>query len=106
MAVPQNKLNHVSGGHEAVQHSNSISDQVLMALDIAREEPDATNDENIRNILESALSDIWERVLANESTYIMSRDEFAIFNFFQYRFRDNTVAKEARRRFWDNLSVS
>ncbi|KAI1192718.1 hypothetical protein F5X97DRAFT_316538 [Nemania serpens] len=82
-----------------------VRDDVIQALEIARESPEAASHGTIRDMLESALADIWGRVLADEFGYVMSRDEFAIFNFFQDRFRNNPIAMRARKRYWDNLSV-
>ncbi|KAI2640182.1 hypothetical protein GGS21DRAFT_505579 [Xylaria nigripes] len=83
----------------------SIGEDVIQALVTARDFPEVMESQPIRDMLESALAGIWSRVLANENGYIMSRDEFAIFNFFQDRFRNNTVAMNARKRYWDSLSV-
>ncbi|KAI1820433.1 hypothetical protein F4861DRAFT_61859 [Xylaria intraflava] len=93
-----NSINHIGG-------ISGISDAAIRALDAARDTPELMDDRQIRDILESALAEIWGRVLANESGYVMSRDEFAIFNFFQDRFRNNPVAVSARKRFWDSLIV-
>ncbi|KAI1112293.1 hypothetical protein F5Y14DRAFT_422204 [Nemania sp. NC0429] len=82
-----------------------MGNDVIQALEIARESPEAASHGTIRDMLESALADIWARVLADEFGYVMSRDEFAIFNFFQDRFRNNPIAMRARKRYWDNLSV-
>ncbi|KAI0423961.1 hypothetical protein F5Y09DRAFT_325707 [Xylaria sp. FL1042] len=90
----------------APKSNTYISNDVIQALEIARDSPEAACHGTIRDLLESALADIWERVLANQSRYVMSRDEFAIFNFFQDRFRNNPIAMMARKRYWDNLSVS
>ncbi|KAJ8133000.1 hypothetical protein O1611_g626 [Lasiodiplodia mahajangana] len=88
-----------------LKNSVSISNDVIQALEIARESPEAASHGTIRDMLESALAGIWGRVLADECGYVMSRDEFAIFNFFQDRFRNNPVAAGARKRYWDNLSI-
>ncbi|KFA66385.1 hypothetical protein S40285_01310 [Stachybotrys chlorohalonatus IBT 40285] len=75
---------------------------VAQALEIARESPDGAQDPTVSKILEQALSEIWSKVQAQPSSYVMSRDEFAVFNFFQYRFVGNNTAILARKRFWDN----
>lgn len=49
---------------------------------------------------------IWRKVQAQPDGYIMTRDEFAIFNYFQHRFAGDKVAKAARGRYWDNLVAS
>ncbi|KAI1751384.1 hypothetical protein F4782DRAFT_505869 [Xylaria castorea] len=106
MNLSQNPLHHQPEKHLG-KHANqdSISNDVMLALEVARDSPEAASHGIIRDRLESALADIWRRVLADELGYVMSRDEFAIFNFFQDRFRNNPVAMRARKRYWDNLSV-
>ncbi|KAI0540606.1 hypothetical protein GGR58DRAFT_460286 [Xylaria digitata] len=90
----------------AVSNSNkSITEDVIEALEIARDSPEAASHGVIRDLLELALKGIWDSILADHR-YVMSRDEFAIFNFFQCRFRNSTIAMAARKRYWDNLSVS
>lgn len=75
---------------------------VAQALEIARESPDGASDPTISKILESALSQIWAKVQAQPDSYVMSREEFAVFNFFQHRFAGDRTAVSARRRYWDN----
>jgi hypothetical protein len=75
---------------------------VAQALEIARESPDGAQDPTVSKILEQALSEIWSKVQAHPSSYVMSRDEFAVFNFFQHRFVGNNTAVLARKRFWDH----
>ncbi|KAI0474289.1 hypothetical protein F4859DRAFT_514824 [Xylaria cf. heliscus] len=97
--------------HQLVKHlgphtnNNSISSDVMLALEVARDSPEAASHGTIRDTLEAALAEIWGRILADEFGYVMSRDEFAIFNFFQDRFLKNPIATRARKRYWDNLSV-
>ncbi|KAI8624822.1 hypothetical protein F5Y19DRAFT_480201 [Xylariaceae sp. FL1651] len=90
--------------HLATREGSSSSSEVVQALEIARESPDGARDPTISNLLESALASIWGKVHAQPDSYIMSRDEFAIFNFFQHRFQGNKMAIAARRRYWDNLT--
>lgn len=92
-----------SASSYSAQASSSLQDtNVAQALEIARESPDGARDPTISSILESALSQIWGRVLAAPDSYVMTTDEFAVFNFFQYRFTGNKVAIAARKRYWDN----
>jgi hypothetical protein len=78
---------------------------VAQALEIARESPDGASDPTVSTILERALTQIWGKVQAQPDSYIMSRDEFAVFNFFQHRFHGDKVAVTARKRYWDNTKV-
>ena len=70
------------------------------ALDIARSTEYTELDPAHRDLLERALDEIWERIQANPTTYLLTRDEFAIFNFYQDRWSNDHVAKRAVERFW------
>ncbi|KXJ90991.1 hypothetical protein Micbo1qcDRAFT_205021 [Microdochium bolleyi] len=80
--------------------------EVAQALEIARESPEGAKDAVISNILESALHALWAKVVAQPDSYVMTRDEFAVFNYFQHRFEGNKLAIAARRRYWDNTACS
>ncbi|KAK7943727.1 uncharacterized protein PG986_012840 [Apiospora aurea] len=88
----------------AVVSSSAENNEVAQALEIARESPDGAKDPVVSSILENALVQIWNKVQAQPDSYVMSRDEFAVFNFFQYRFIGNKVAIAARKRYWDNTT--
>ncbi|KAH8754823.1 hypothetical protein F5883DRAFT_397348, partial [Diaporthe sp. PMI_573] len=75
---------------------------VAEALEIARYSSDGARDPVISSILESALTQLWDRSTAQHESYVMSTGEFAVFNFYQHRFVGNKLAFAARRRFWDN----
>jgi hypothetical protein len=76
--------------------------EVAQALEVARDSPEGAEDPTVSNILEKTLAQIWGRVQAQPDTYVMSRNEFAVFNFFQYRFKGNKLAMAATKRYWDN----
>lgn len=86
----------------AVNARSQQDASVAQALEIARESPDGSSDPTISKILEAALAHIWAKVLAHPDSYVMSRDEFAVFNFFQHRFTGDKTAVKARKRYWDN----
>ena len=77
---------------------------VAQALEIARESSDGASDPTISRILENAISNIWTKIMARPEGYIMTREEFSVFNFFQHRFESHEVAIAARKRYWDNFS--
>ncbi|KAI1303249.1 hypothetical protein F5Y03DRAFT_395970 [Xylaria venustula] len=106
MEISQPSLERRGNDIVAPKSNKSISDDVIQALEVARDSPEAACHGIIHDLLESALAGIWDRILADESGYVMSRDEFAIFNYFQYRFRNNPMARTARKRYWDNMSAS
>ncbi|KAJ4415468.1 hypothetical protein N0V82_007339 [Gnomoniopsis sp. IMI 355080] len=83
-------------------YSNIDPNKVAEALEIARDSYDGARDPIVSGILESALSQIWDRVMENPESYVMTTGEFAVFNFYQHRFMGNKIAIAARARFWNN----
>jgi hypothetical protein len=71
------------------------------AIDIARNS-EGELDPTVSAYLELALTDIWGRINLSPDTYIMTKDEFAVFNFYRARFQDNEVAEQAVARYWAN----
>lgn len=71
---------------------------VLQSLERARNCEESDED---RNILEDAVTELWERVQSQPDTYVFTPDEFALFNYFIARFQ-GSVARGAVARFWDN----
>lgn len=69
------------------------------AIDIARN-TEGDLDPTVSAYLETALSDIWGRISMEPENYIMSKDEFAVFNFYRGRFEENEVAEAAVARYW------
>ena len=57
-------------------------------------------------ILETAITELWNRLQAEPNTYVLSRDEFALFNYFLERYRGSTIAQQAVARFWNNYHGS
>lgn len=77
---------------------------MTQALEIARDSVDGASDPTVRNILENALAQVWAQITAAPDSYVMTRDEFAVFNYFQHRFSADEVAQRARKRYWDNMT--
>ena len=75
---------------------------VRQALDQARNCEDGAVDQQTTSILEHAITDLWTRIQADPENYVLSRDEFALFNYFLERYRGSTVAQRAVERFWNN----
>lgn len=96
------------GGSSSSSNAHTISTytSVSQALEIARDSEEGSRDPVVIAILENALARIWSKVQAQPSSYVMTRDEFAVFNYFQSRFTGNTTAIEARRRYWDHFGSS
>ncbi len=77
---------------------------IAQALEIARDSEEGASDSTVINILEIAVGAIWARIEAQPTSYVMTKDEFAVFNYFQCRFTGH-VAREARKRYWDQFSL-
>jgi hypothetical protein len=56
--------------------------------------------------LERAMAALWSRITAQPDTYVMNRDEFAMFTYFRARYDSNPIAKRAVERFWNNYRGS
>lgn len=84
------------------EQSNTSINTVAQALEFARDSEEGARDPRVQEILEQALSEIWTKVQAQPTTYVMTRDEFAIFNYFQHRFEGDDTAVAARKRYWDS----
>ncbi|GAB7365251.1 hypothetical protein MBLNU230_g6335t1 [Neophaeotheca triangularis] len=75
------------------------------AVDIARN-TEGDLDPSISEYLEQALSTIWTRIENQPESYVLTKDEFAVFNFYRQRFMDSEVAERAVARYWTNTSES
>jgi len=72
------------------------------AIDIARN-TEGDLDPQVQTYLENALAAIWGRIIVEPDTYILSVDEFALFNFFIARNQSPDVvviAENAIARYW------
>ncbi|KAK3933637.1 hypothetical protein QBC46DRAFT_401595 [Diplogelasinospora grovesii] len=75
-------------------------EEVAQALDVARETESDKLDPTIQGILDEALQRIWDNINANPDTYVMTVDQYAVFNFFQARYKNDKVALKAKARHW------
>ncbi|KAK3075267.1 hypothetical protein LTR53_001545 [Teratosphaeriaceae sp. CCFEE 6253] len=71
------------------------------ALDIARN-TEGDLDPHVREYLERALTDIWGRIQQQPDTYILAKDEFAVFNFYIRRFESRPESEAAIARYWQH----
>jgi hypothetical protein len=74
---------------------------IQRALDIARNS-EGFVDPTVTTYLERSLRDVWARLAAAPDTYILTKDEFALFNYFRQRFTTSYIAQQAVQRFWNN----
>ena len=69
------------------------------AIDIARN-TEGELDRSVKAYLDKAIVDIWNRINQSPDTYVLSRDEFAVFNYYIRRFDGSPVAERAVDRYW------
>lgn len=79
---------------------------IAQALEVARDSLEGAQDESVQSILEAALGEIWGKIQAQPMSYVMTREEFAVFNYFQQRFEGQKIAVEAKRRYWDRYRLT
>jgi hypothetical protein len=77
--------------------------EIRGALDRARNSDDGRIDAQTSAILESAIGELWRKIQAQPESYVLSRDEFSLFNYFRERFRGSPIAQRAVERFWNNF---
>ncbi|RYO94309.1 hypothetical protein DL766_005151 [Monosporascus sp. MC13-8B] len=104
-AIESISLTMPQSAHPVPRPSTRDGSKVAHALEVARDSPEGSQDPKVCSILDTALAQIWAKLQAQPDTYVMTRDEFAVFNFFQYRFIGNELAVAARKRYWDNVAA-
>jgi hypothetical protein len=59
-------------------------------------------DQRLAQHLEKKLGEVYARLQAQPTSYILPPDEFALVNYYRSRFGDSELIKSATKRFWDN----
>ena len=72
------------------------------ALELAKD-PNQPTPPPVTAMLERKMAEIWQRIQARPTSYVMTRDEFAVFSYFRSSY-DNITARQAVSRFWSNDS--
>jgi hypothetical protein len=75
---------------------------VQQALEHVRNSEYNEVDPSVLAFLERAFVEIWRRIQAQPDSYILSRDEFACFNYFQDRHRGSEISQRAIQRYWNS----
>lgn len=72
------------------------------ALDLAKDANQPTPP-SVTAMLERKMSEIWQRIQARPTSYVMTRDEFAVFSYFRSRY-NVPMAQQAVSRFWTHYN--
>ena len=72
------------------------------ALEIAKDNESGQIPPAVTTLLERSVSDIWRRIQAQPTTYMMTKEQYAVFNYYRSRYGNDPVAQRAIARFWDH----
>ena len=86
------------GGTEATSVDGVGVLNYQRAIDIARN-TEGDLDPSVSEYLENAVNDIWSSINTYPDTYVLTKDEFAVFNYYRQRFQGD-VAQSAVDRYW------
>ena len=75
---------------------------VSKALEIAKSNPDVPAE--VTTKLEQKNADVWQKVQSKPNTYILDREEYAVLNYYQERYKNNSRYDEAIKRFWKHFN--
>ena len=76
---------------------------IKAALERARNS-NLEEDPVVTAFLEATLREIWQKIEAHQNTYILTDDEFAVFNYFRPRYSAEEVAPIIAR-YWDSKGI-
>lgn len=95
------------GGNAAPASTISNPFEVQQALAFARDIEWESLDPRMRDLLASTYERIWERIMLEPRAYILSTDEFAVFNFYQRQWaeKDLGLATAAVTRYWNSKKI-
>ncbi|TKX18569.1 hypothetical protein C1H76_9359 [Elsinoe australis] len=74
---------------------------IQSALEIARNS-DSEVDPIVWRFLQDQVDNLWSRIQTHPESYVMNKDEFALFNYFRHRFAHSTLTEKAIARFWQH----
>ena len=90
-------------GQTTTEGGNPSQLTVARALEIVRNNEEGQVHPSVTVVLERTIGEIWRRIQAQPTSYVMSRDEFAVFNYYRNRFKDSQIAQQAVARFWNHF---
>ncbi|MCJ1283929.1 hypothetical protein MMC26_003260 [Xylographa opegraphella] len=76
---------------------------VPKALELVRNSETGEVHPGVDATLDREVVRIWSRIKASPDRYVMTKEEFAVFNYFQDRYKGEEIARKAVARFWNNF---
>ena len=71
------------------------------ALVIVKQHQHGEIDPGVTSFLAGRAHEIWQNIQAQPSTYVLTREEFAVFTYYRGLFGHDPVAQQAVQRFWE-----
>ena len=72
------------------------------ALEIAKDNQNGQIPSAVTTLLERSIGDTWRKIQAQPNTYVMTKDQFAVFSYYRGRYDNNPIAQHAVARFWNH----
>ncbi|MCJ1460740.1 hypothetical protein MMC28_011122 [Mycoblastus sanguinarius] len=85
-------------------YDEKIPSGLSKAVQVAKDSPNLPP--AVKTMLEKEVGNLWRRIQARPETYIMSKEEFAFFNYYRGRYHAENIAQHAVARFWTNYRDS
>ena len=81
----------------------SITNQFTVpeAINIVKQHRHGEIDPDVTSVLARTANDIWQRLKAQPSTYVLTKEEFAVFTYCRGVFGDDEIVQQAIARFWN-----
>ena len=77
---------------------------IFHCLEIVRNSEPGQAPPNAVQIIERAMTELWQRIKADRHAYVMNDTEFGVFNFFRDHYKqgpDGVTSQMAKARYWD-----
>lgn len=83
-------------------HASLNVEEVTWAINLAQSSTHENLPERVRQILKDALREIWRSIQAHPNSYVMTKLEYRVFNYYQAQFLNNDIARRAKKRYWQH----
>jgi hypothetical protein len=75
---------------------------IEQATQMFKDNPNGANITQAKAVLSQEMARIWREIQRKPNSYVMSKQEFSVFNCFRNEY-NNPTAQQAVQRYWDNV---
>ena len=86
--------------HSITSNNQGGTLSIAGALELARNNEEGPVPASASIVLERSMVEIWRRIQAHPSTYLLTKDEFSVLNYHWDLYKDSFLAQQAIARFW------